>query len=394
MNIPIAKTVFYDEEYAAVLEPLKSGWVVQGPKVKEFETQWSEFTGAKHSIAVTSCTTALHLSLAGLGIGPDDEVIIPAFTWIATANVVEQLGAKVVFCDIDLQTFNLDTTQLENLVTKKTKAIIPVHLFGLAADMKVVMDLANKYELAVVEDAACGFGAKYDHAHVGTIGNTGCFSFHPRKAITTGEGGMVTTNDDALGIKLRALRDHGAAMSDLQRHLGAKPYLLPEFPYSGYNYRMTDIQASIGVPQMKRAGQILARRRKIALKYDELIADIPWLQSPARPAGTEHAFQAYVCLFMPDDLSLETVSIINTERNQFMEYLQNLGISTRPGTHAVHSLCYYKEKYGVKIEDYPNSWMADQGTIAFPLFPSLSDEEFEYIAAALRKYQPSKVAKG
>jgi perosamine synthetase len=391
MNIPIAKTVFSDEEYAAVLEPLKSGWVVQGPKVKEFETQWSEFTGAKHSIAVTSCTTALHLSLAGLGIGPEDEVIIPAFTWIATANVVEQLGARVVFCDIDLQTFNLDTTQLENLITKKTKAIIPVHLFGLAADMKVVMELAKKYELAVVEDAACGFGAKYDHAHVGTIGDTGCFSFHPRKAITTGEGGMVTTNDDALAVKLRTLRDHGAAMSDLQRHLGAKPYLLPEFPYAGYNYRMTDIQAAIGIPQMKRADQILASRRRIATKYDELVAEIPWLQAPARPVKTEHAFQAYVCLFMADDLNLKTIDSINTERNSFMEYLQKLSISTRPGTHAVHNLRYYKEKYCIETADYPNAWMADQCTIALPLFPSLVDDEFEYITDALKNYHPGKI---
>ena len=217
------------------MEPLRSGWLVQGPKVREFEEKWSAFTGAKHSITVTSCTTGLHLSLAALGVQPGDEVIVPVFTWIATANVVEHLGAKVVFCDIDLETFNLDVQQLASLVTAKTKAILPVHLFGMAADMGPVNAFAKQHQLWVVEDAACGFGSRYQGQHVGTLGHTGVFSFHPRKAITTGEGGMITTQDDELAAKLRRLRDHGAAMSDLQRHLGARPYLLADHPDAGYN---------------------------------------------------------------------------------------------------------------------------------------------------------------
>ena len=242
MNIPIARTNLLDSEINSVLEPLNSGWLVQGPKVKEFEEKWSNFTEAKHSIAVTSCTSGLHLSLAASGFGPGDEAIVPAFTWISTANVVEHLGGKVVFCDIDLKTFNIDVDQIESKITDRTKVIFPVHLFGLSADMDPILDLARKYNLFVVEDAACGFGSKYKGKHVGALGDTGCFSFHPRKAITTGEGGMVTTNDVKLTEKIRRLRDHGAAMTDLQRHLGARPYLLADLPDAGYNQRMTDLQ--------------------------------------------------------------------------------------------------------------------------------------------------------
>ncbi|MBT6462385.1 MAG: DegT/DnrJ/EryC1/StrS family aminotransferase, partial [Opitutae bacterium] len=206
MKIPIARTSLTQNEVNSVLEPLHSGWLVQGPKVREFEEKWSAFTGSDHSIAVTSCTSAMHLSLAALGFGPGDEAIVPAFTWISTANVVEHLGGKVVFCDIDLETFNMDVDQIETKITSRTKVIMPVHLFGLAADMDSVLAVARKYDLSVVEDAACGFGAKFKERHVGTFGDAGCFSFHPRKAITTGEGGMVTTNDDSFAEKIRRLR--------------------------------------------------------------------------------------------------------------------------------------------------------------------------------------------
>ena len=187
MEIPIARTNLNEFEKKSVLEPLESGWLVQGKKVKEFENEWCKFTGSKNSIAVTSCTTALHLSLAALGFGPGDEAIVPAFTWISTANVVEHLGGKVIFADIDLNTFNIDVSILESLITPRTKAILPVHLFGLPTDMKTILEVASKYNLSVIEDSACGFGSTFDGTHVGTFGDTGCFSFHPRKAITTGE---------------------------------------------------------------------------------------------------------------------------------------------------------------------------------------------------------------
>ncbi len=387
MNIPIARTVFEESEYENIHKPLSSGWVVQGSFVKEFEEKWCTFTGTKNSIAVSNCTTALHLSLAALGISREDEVILPSFTWIATANSVEYLGAKPVLCDIDISTYNIDTSQIEKHITDRTKAIIPVHLFGLSSEMDRVNELASKYKLFVVEDAACGFGAQYNGMHVGNFGNTGCFSFHPRKAITTGEGGMITTNDNELAIQLRSMRDHGASISDHQRHLGSKPYLLPDFPYLGYNYRMTDIQASIGSTQMDRAESIHKKRSMVADKYNDLIKTISWLEKPFTGNNFEHGFQAYVCLFKPEEINMGNLNRISGMRNEFMDYLQTKGISTRPGTHAVHLLDYYRNKYGFKPENYPNSFIASECSIAFPLFPSLTDIEFEYISETIRNYK-------
>ena len=260
ISVPIARTGLTEAEIASVLEPLRSGWLVQGPKVKEFEDKWSAFTRVPHSLAVTSCTTGLHLAAVGLGLKPGDEVIVPAFTWIATANIVEHQQAKAVFCDIDLETFNIDVAAFEAAITPRTVGVIPVHLFGLAADMDGVNAVAKKHGLWIIEDAACGFGATYNGAHVGALGDAAAFSFHPRKAITTGEGGMVTTASDELAETVRRLRDHGAALSDHQRHLGPRPYLLADHPLAGYNQRMTDIQAALGSAQMDRADQIIAER--------------------------------------------------------------------------------------------------------------------------------------
>ena len=387
MNIPIARTNLLDSEINSVLDPLKSGWLVQGPKVKEFEDKWCAFTGAQHSIAVTSCTSGLHLSLAASGFGPGDEAIVPAFTWISTANVVEHLGGKVVFCDIDSKTFNIDIAQIESKITERTKAILPVHLFGLAADMDPILTLAEKHNLFVVEDAACGFGSKYKDEHVGTLGDTGCFSFHPRKAITTGEGGMVTTNDSNLADKIRRLRDHGAAMTDLQRHLGARPYLLADHPDAGYNQRMTDLQAAIGSAQMDRAEDIVCERQALAKNYDDAFANLDWLKTPFRGDDFEHGYQSYPCLFMPKDISLESVKKINAQRNQWMDDLQKKGISTRPATHAVHMLSFYREKYQLSPEDFPNAYAADQCSISLPLFHGMEQSEQDFVIEKMLEFK-------
>lgn len=379
LNVPIARTSLTEDEIQSVLEPLRSGWLVQGPKVREFEEKWSAFTGAKHSIAVTSCTTGLHLALAALDFGPGDEAIVPAFTWIATANVVEHLGGKVVFCDIDTSTFNLDVAQLEAKITSRTKAILPVHLFGFPAEMDEIMRIAKRHNLAVIEDAACGFGSRYRGRHVGTLGDAGCFSFHPRKAITTGEGGMVTTDSDALAERLRRLRDHGAAMSDLQRHLGARPYLLADHPDAGYNQRMTDIQAALGSAQMGRADAILAERRRLARRYDEAFAGLSWLRTPAAAEGMEHGYQSYACFFLPEAISPESIPRINQARNAWMDRLQQAGISTRPATHAVHMLSFYRTKYNLQPEDFPNAWAANDCSISFPLFHGMGEDEQDYV---------------
>ena len=379
MNVPIARTSLLESEIQSVMDPLRSGWLVQGPKVREFEDKWSAFTGAKHSIAVTSCTTGLHLSLAAMGIQPGDEVIVPAFTWIATANVVEHLGAKVVFCDIDIETFNLDVQLLASLVTSKTKAILPVHLFGMAADMGPINAFAKQHKLWVVEDAACGVGSRYQGQHVGTLGHTGVFSFHPRKAITTGEGGMITTQDDELAAKLRRLRDHGAAVSDLQRHLGARPYLLADHPDAGYNQRMTDLQAALGSAQMDRATDIVLERQHLAQRYDEAFAKLDWLRTPVHRTGYDHGYQSYPCLFQPESVKPDALSRINERRNAWMDKLQKVGISTRPATHAVHMLTFYREKYKLNPQDFPNAYAANDCSISLPLFHGMTVEEQDYV---------------
>ena len=386
MNIPIAKTNLLETEINAVLGPLQSGWLVQGPKVKEFEEKWSSFTSTDYSTAVTSCTSALHLSLAALGFGPGDEAIVPAFTWISTANVVEHLGGKVVFCDIDLETFNIDVSEIESKITAKTKAILPVHLFGLSADIDPILDLARRYNLWVVEDAACGFGAKYKGQHVGAFGNTGCFSFHPRKSITTGEGGMITTNDHLLTEKIKKLRDHGAAITDLQRHHGARPYLLADHPVAGYNQRMTDLQAALGSAQMDRANDIVLERTKLALGYDEAFADLNWLRTPFKHSDYDHGYQSYPCLFMPNKVNPHTIKKINEKRNKWMDDLQKSGISTRPATHAVHMLSFYKEKYDLMPEDFPNAYAADQCSISLPLFHGMEPKDQRKVIEVIKSY--------
>lgn len=389
MNIPITKTEFTDNEKENILKPLDSGWVVQGSFVKEFEDKWSAFTNAKNAIAVTSCTTALHLSLTAMGIGSGDEVILPSYTWVATANSVESVGAKPVFCDIDLKNYNIDVSQISKRINSKTKAIIPVHLFGLSADMKTILNLSKENNITIIEDAACGFGSYYENKHVGNFGMTGCFSFHPRKAITTGEGGIITTDDDELAKKLRSMRDHGASISDFQRHQGPKPYILPEFKLMGYNYRMTDIQASIGVSQMERAEEIISKRTYWAKRYNEELNNATWLKLPHCENDYTHGYQAYVCLFVPEEINIENVNEINLKRNAFMDYLQTKGIATRPGTHAIHTLHYYSKKYDFTETDFPNSFIADRCTITLPLFPALTDQEFDYIIDNIKNYKIS-----
>ena len=385
INVPIARTSLTEDEVHAVLEPLRSGWLVQGPQVKSFEEKWSSFTGAQHSLAVTSCTAGMHLAVAALDLGSGDEVIVPALTWISTANVIEHQGATPVFCDVDLETFNIDVAQIEELITERTVGILPVHLFGLAADMDPILAIARKYGLWVIEDAACGFGATYREQHVGYFGDAGAFSFHPRKAITTGEGGMVTTTDSDLATKIQQLRDHGAVMSDLQRHLGPKPYLLADHIYAGYNQRMTDMQGALGNMQMDRATAIIEERRGIAEEFEAAFAHLDWLRTPVAPNGYGHGYQSYPCLFQPkaaEDPS--QVAAVNAARNRWMEALQIAGISTRPATHAVHMLSFYATKYSLRPEDFPNARAANDCSISLPLFHGMTHAERAHVIDTVR----------
>ena len=379
MDVPIARPDIRPEDADYVLEVLQSGWLVQGPKVAAFEAAWSEFTDSAHSVAVTSCTSGLLLSLIALGFGHGDEAIVPAFTWTATANVVEQLGGRVVFCDVDPNTFNLNIDQVSQLVGPRTRAVLPVHLFGLPVDLQELSSIADEHKLIMIEDAACGFGARVQRRHVGTTGDAGVFSFHPRKAVTTGEGGMITTQNPDLAEQLRSLRDHGAIASDLQRHLGPKPYLLSDHIHAGYNQRMTDLQAALGVAQMARANQITAERQYLAKRYDNALEELDWLQSPPLPPGVDHGYQSYVRCFVTDGLNPKSVDRVHERRNRWMERLLVAGVSTRPGTHAVHTLSYYRSRYGLKPFDYPVSWFADRCSVALPIFNGMTEAEQDHV---------------
>jgi perosamine synthetase len=384
-RIPIARPLFGEEEIAAVAEPLRNGWVVQGPKVAEFEQRFAAFTAAKHAVAASNCTTALHMAVAALDLKPGDEVIVPAFTWVSTANIVEYMGATPVFCDIDLDTFNIDVSRIEALITPKTAGILPVHLFGLCADMDPILEIARRHGLWVVEDAACAFGGWYRGRHAGTFGDAGCFSFHPRKSITTGEGGMITTANDELARKTRSLRDHGASRSDHARHHAASAFLLADYDDVGYNYRMTDLQAAVGCVQMDRAQSILDTRTARARVYDIALRGLDWLRTPVVPDDYVHGYQAYVCLFRPETPTLANLASIEQRRNAIMTALEDEGIATRQGTHAAALTGFYRRKYGIEPEHFPNSAIAERATLTLPLFPQMTDEEQQEVCERLRR---------
>ncbi len=332
--IQIALPVTGEDEWQAVKEPILSGWITQGPKVAQFEKQFAEIHGSNHALAVTSCTTGLHLALAALDVGPGDEVIVPAFTWIATANVVLYCGATPVFVDVDKTTFNMDPQQVASKVTDKTKAIIPVHLFGLCADIDAIKEVIPD-NVKIVEDAACASGSVYKGRFAGTLGDVASFSFHPRKSITTGEGGMVTTNNHELNEKMNMMRNHGASISEEQRHHGPKPYILPDFNLLGFNYRMTDLQGAVGLVQLAKLESLIKERSQWAQWYREKLSDIDWLKLPEEPENGRHGWQSFVTYVDPDKAP--------RPRNEIMDYLQKQGVSTRPGTHAVHMLGLYRE---------------------------------------------------
>lgn len=369
-NIPISLPSMGQEELDAIREPILSGWITQGPKVKEFEQMFAARHEVKHALAVSNCTTALHLALIALGIGPGDEVIIPAFTWVATANAVVYCGATPVFVDIDPVTFNIDSSKLKEKITGRTKAIIPVHLFGLCADVDQIKEIAP--HIKIVEDGACAAGAALNEKPAGSLGDIGCFSFHPRKSITTGEGGMLTTNSDELAERLNRLRNHGASISEEERHKGPKPYILPEFDIVGYNYRMTDLQGAIGVAQLKKLDAFIEEREWWATFYNDVFAKVPWLRTPVYDDKYRHGWQSYV-LFLNEDIS-------PIKRNALMEYLQQNGVSTRPGTHAVHMLGYYSNTFDIKPSDFPGAYDANEYSMSIPLHNKMTEADYNYVA--------------
>ena len=383
LRVPIAKPYFGEEDREAVAAPVESGWVVQGPHVAEFEERFRDYIGVDSAVATTSCTTALHLAVALLDLKPGDEVIVPAFTWVSTANVVEYMGATPRFCDVDLETFNIDVGQVEKLITDRTVGIIPVHLFGLCAEMESLLEIARRRGLWVVEDAACALGAWQNDRHAGGLGDIGAFSFHPRKSITTGEGGMLTTGNPEWAETARSLRDHGGDRSDLLRHGEPRAYLLSDFNLLGYNYRMTDIQGALGCAQLEKVDWILDERRRRAGLYDEALAGVEWLAPPTVPDGNVHGYQSYVCLFQPEQPGLENLDRLHERRNAVMTELEKQGIATRQGTHAAALTGYYADRYGIRRDDLPRAAIAEKLTLALPLYPDMTDDEQELVLSEL-----------
>jgi perosamine synthetase len=374
-NVPISLPCTDEEEYKALRLPIMDGWMTQGPRVAAFEKAFAKRHELEYALAVSSCTTGLHLILAAMNIGPGDEVIVPSFTWIASANAVLYCGATPILADVSPLTFTIDPENVIKLITPQTKALIAVHLFGLCADIDGLKNILPKH-VAIIEDAACAAGAAYKGQPAGNLGRAAAFSFHPRKTITTGEGGMVTTNDSQLADTMNQLRNHGATLSEDQRHLGPKPYMLPDFNLLGFNYRMTDLQGAVGKIQLGKLDNFIQERKKWANYYVEQLEGIEWIQTPTVPEYATHSWQAFVVYVNPQKAPLP--------RNQIMEHLQQAGVSTRPGTHAIHTLNYYQKRFGCKPEDCPASRDCQANTMAIPLHNCMTTEDYEYVVNTLK----------
>lgn len=397
---PVTKPYFTDEEIRLIADSLESGWVAQGPKVTEFEKYVANHEGVAEGVATTSCTTALHLAMVAQGLGAGMDAIAPAFTFVATENAIVMTGATPIMCDIHRETFNIDVDKLrdiiENEYTRKEGKLVnnntgnilwgfvPVHEFGLCCDIHEVNKLAKEYNLQVIEDAACALGAKIGDTHQGAFGNTSCISFHPRKSITTGEGGMIMTDNAAAAKRMRELRTHGSTVSADARDKD-RGFLLPEFNEAGYNYRMTDVQGAMGLAQIKKLDFIVGEKRKGAAIYNELIPRLlPEFITPIEPEGYFHTYQSYVCMLDIDRLGIDSIAAGGEYRNNLLQKLEDIGIATRQGTHAVHMLGYYKNRFGHVPEDYENAYACDHLSITLPLYVGITAEDQEYIIKTIR----------
>jgi dTDP-4-amino-4,6-dideoxygalactose transaminase len=374
--IPVARPSIGEREELAVLEVLRSGWITQGPRVAEFERAFSAYIGCRHAIAVSSCTTALQLALLAQGVGPGDEVICPSLSFIATANSIASTGAAPVFADIDLATYNLDPAQLEGLITERTRAILVVHQIGLAAEMDGLSAIARRHSLPIIEDAACAIGSSYKNDLIGRpIGRMACFSFHPRKILTTGEGGMITTDEDDLAERLRRLRQHAMSLSDVARH-NARTIATETYDEVGYNYRMTDMQAAIGLVQLDRLPSFLARRRALAANYTQALRSLDWLECPAVPANSGHNYQSYM---------VRLTDAAPATRDSIMQALLERNIATRRSIMAIHREAPYRSSRWEASLPVTNRVM-ETGFI-LPLFHEMTEEDQNRVVDALDSIQ-------
>ena len=370
--IQLAKPCFDGAEEAAVVDVLRTGWVTQGPRVAEFEERFAEVVGAREAVAVTSGTTALFLSLHALGIGPGDEVIVPSLTFIASVNVIVHVGATPVFVDVDPATYNLDPERVAGAVGPQTRAVMVIHQVGQPADLEAIEDIARRSELHIVEDAACAVGSRNKGRRIGDSANLCGFSFHPRKVLVIGEGGMITTHDPALGERLRRIRQQGMSISDVERHR-ARSSAPERYDEVGYNFRMTDLQAAVGIAQLSKLSRFLQQRRALAIRYDEALAASPAFVAPHVPEWAECNYQSYIVRWR---------GASRERRDQLLAEMMRRGVSCRRGLMAVHLEVAYR---GARIAGtLHESEVADAETLVLPIYPELSDADQDRVIEALR----------
>jgi dTDP-4-amino-4,6-dideoxygalactose transaminase len=373
--LPYCLPMISEEEIEEVVDTLRSGWLTTGPKVRRFEIDFAAYVGVRHAIAVSSCTAALHIALKALGVQPGDEVIVPSLTFCATANVVVHLGAKPVLVDVD-EHGHISLDAAERAVSDRTRAIVPVHYAGQACDMNRILDFGRRHNLRVVEDAAHGTGAEFDGQKVGTHGDAVAFSFYVTKNITTGEGGMITTNCDELGAKMRLLSLHGMS-GDAWRRYEAHGSWFYEVLEPGFKNNMTDIQASLGIHQLRRLAGFIARRRAIAGRYAAAFGGLPELHLPIDLPLRPHTFHLY-----PIQLQLDRLRI---NRQQFIEELDQENIGTSVHFIPLHKQPFYQRTFGYLPEDFPVAERIYAGLVSLPLYPRMSDSDVERVVSVVRR---------
>ncbi|MDQ3021266.1 MAG: DegT/DnrJ/EryC1/StrS family aminotransferase [Bacteroidota bacterium] len=373
MNIPIAKPYLTKEEAQNAYDTILTGWVAQGPRVNEFEKNFCKYTGADYAVAVSNCTTALHLSLLVAGIKEGDEVICPSMSYISTANCIKYAGAKPIFAEVNPETYNIDVKHTEKLITDKTKAILIVHQIGMPADIDAFKVLCEKYNVKLIEDAACAIGSSYKGKKIGSHSELICFSFHPRKVITTGEGGMIATSNEDYYKHLKLLRQHAMSVDERMRHQSGQ-ILFEDHLEVAYNYRMTDIQAAVGIKQLEKLDWIIEERRKIAFRYIDELKSIDCIRLPFENVGYFSNYQSF-SIYLKENCSVS--------RNELMQKLLDAGISSRRGVMTSHRETAYRDEYkNVKL---PVSEDVCDRSILIPLYVPMEDKELDYIITVLKK---------
>jgi len=374
--IPLAKPTIEENEIEEVVKVLRSGWLTTGPKVAEFEKNMQKYLGCKKAIGLSSCTGGLHIALAALGIKQGDEVIVPTYTFAATAHVVAWLGAKPVLVDVEKDTFNIDPKKIEEAITDKTKAIIPVHFAGHSCDMDKIMAIAEKHNLYIIEDAAHAIGTDYKGKKIGNFGNATAFSFYATKTITTAEGGMIVTNDEELGKKLKRYSYFGVDKDAFNRYADKGNWYY-EVIELGYKYNMDNIPGALGVEQLKKLESFIEKRRKLASLYTGLLKGVPGIIVPLEKEYTRHSYHLYPIL-----LDIEN---INMTRAEFIDKLKEYKIGASVHFIPLHLHPYYQKTYDYKKGDFPTAEYLFDREVSLPLYPRLSEEDVRYVVQSIKE---------